>query len=134
RPWSCRWILSSCCMTRAKSRIESDSACVGSSCKVSPLSDIDCKPARRLTVLQPSGSLDRGQYHLQAQVNKVHAGYRDGYFAGHDNTLIQHAIQDLADGDALVLLEFAKFRREAVLTGNDVRLRHSRSTPVRRPG
>ena len=44
---------------------------------------------------------------LQAQVEEVHVGDRDGHLACHHDALVQHAVEDLADRNSFVLLQCA---------------------------
>src|SRR5271157_1711238 len=103
------WILSSCCMTRAKSAIDSDSTRVVATGTIGlPLSDFKRQTGSPSPIAEAvARGFDGGQDQLQTQVEKIHVGHRDGHFARHHDALVEHAVEDLANRDSLAFLQRA---------------------------
>ena len=52
-----------------------------------------------------SRGLDGGQDQIQAQVQKVHVGDRNSHLACHNDALVEHTVEDLADRNAFAFLQ-----------------------------
>ena len=63
-----------------------------------------------------SCSLHGRQHEMQAQIDQLDVGHRDGHFPGHHGALVKYAIERLAKRDTLQIVEAGKleFRRACI--------------------
>src|ERR1017187_6417318 len=108
--WCARgWTLSSCCMTRAKSPIDSDSTRVVATGPIGlPLSDFKRQTGSAPPTAEAvAGGLDGGQDQLQSQIEQIHVGHRDGHLARHHHAFVEHTVEDLANRNSFAFLQRA---------------------------